>query len=383
MNEVAEPRLNPMMVLRHELQQRLSEFAMALPPHIPAERFLRTVLTAVQKNPELLEVSRRSLLTSCMYAAQDGLMPDGREGAIIVRWGGKEGKSAQWQVMVTGIKKKARNSGEIANWQSHAVHANDDFDFALGDAPYIQHRPALSDRGPLIAAYSVCKLKSGELSLDVMGLEELHAIRDRYSDGWKAYTAGKIKSTPWASAEDEMSKKTVMRRHSKDLPMATDVETLLQRDDDPIEDTGPTLPPPRRQGALSARLEALGRQKEPEPAQGTNAVDPDTGEVQDGLRDSARLDTAADEAEAATTVSADETKAGALASPAVAPAEAPPGLSSVAIAFARGEQMCRDGYQRKAMPPEYRDDEHVAEADAWTDGWAKEFKAMKTKPVAP
>uniref|UniRef100_UPI00195373C4 recombinase RecT n=1 Tax=Klebsiella aerogenes TaxID=548 RepID=UPI00195373C4 len=46
-----------------------------------------------------------------------GLLPDGREGAI-VEFSGK----AQWMPMIGGLRKKVRNSGEIATWEAHVVY---------------------------------------------------------------------------------------------------------------------------------------------------------------------------------------------------------------------------------------------------------------------
>lgn len=220
----------PIMVFRDQLMKREGEFRHSLPSHIPAERFTRVVLTAVQRNPELLECDRGTLFNACLRAANDGLLPDGAEGAIVVRKDRKKGKTANWTIMVGGIRKKVRNSGEIATWDTAVVCENDAFEFELGDEPFIRHRPALENRGKPIAAYSICTLKTGEKSREVMGIGEIHGIRDR-SDAWKAYKAGFIKSTPWSTDEGEMCRKTVARRHSKVLPMSTDLDDLIRRDD--------------------------------------------------------------------------------------------------------------------------------------------------------
>lgn len=215
--------LKPIEKLRAQMEARQLEFKAALPAHIPAERFVRVVMTACQQTPELVFVDRRSLFTSCMKCAQDGLLPDGREAALVIYKDRNRGPIAQYLVMIAGIRKKVRNSGEIATWDAQVVHENDAFEFELGDDPFIKHRPALSDRGKPIAAYSICTLKSGEKSREVMSIADINAIRAR----------SRAKDTgPWVTDYDEMARKTVAKRHSKVLPMSSDLDDLLRRDDD-------------------------------------------------------------------------------------------------------------------------------------------------------
>lgn len=277
--DIAPKRENPVAVVRNQLDAMQDQFGAALPDHIPVARFVRVVMTAVQNNPELLECDRRSLFNAAMKAAQDGCIPDGREGAIVVRFDPKVAskKAANWQIMIAGIRKKARNSGEIATWDVEEVHENDAFEFELGDNPYIHHKPALSNRGKLIACYSVCTLKSGEKTRCVMGIDDILAIRDQYSDGWKAYKAGRIKSTPWLTSEGEMSKKTVARRHGKTIPMSTDLEAVLRRDDEPLQQVERTDTPRDRPKSLTGRLDALAGIPTNDAAPET--IDPDTGEI--------------------------------------------------------------------------------------------------------
>lgn len=251
------------VVIRDQLDKMTDQFKAALPAHIPVERFARVVMTAIQNNGDLLTCSRRSLFNAAMRAAQDGLLPDGRDGAIVPYKG-----EAQWMPMVGGIRKKVRNSGEIATWDVHAVYANDHFEFELGDDPFIRHRPALTDRGAIIAVYSVATLKSGEKSRDVMSIEDVEKIRAK----------SRAKGGPWSDPTfyPEMAKKTVARRHSKVLPMSSDLDDIIRRDDAlyDLEGAAEENKAGKPRG-LGSRLDALAAL--PESAKET--VDSGTGEV--------------------------------------------------------------------------------------------------------
>jgi recombination protein RecT len=234
----------PVQEARLQLHQMSEQFSAALPAHIPVERFKRIVMTAIQNNPSLLKLDRKSLWNACIRAAQDGLLPDGREGAIVAY-----GNSAQWMPMIAGLRKKVRNSGEIATWDAYVVHENDEFDYILGDDPRIHHKPTLEEPGEVIAAYSIATLKSGEKSREVMSIAAIDKVRQRS----KAKDSG-----PWKTDYEEMCRKTVARRHSKVLPMSTDLDDLIRRDDDLYDMKGAADDNKReRPRDLAAKLDAL------------------------------------------------------------------------------------------------------------------------------
>lgn len=204
--------------VRGAIEKMAPQFKAALPAHVSVEKFVRVTLTAVQTNPNLLEADRRTLFAAATKAAQMGLLPDGREGAIVTFK-----NQAQWMPMVAGIMKLVRNSGEISTWSVQAVYENDHFDFCLGDEEHITHKPALANRGKLIAVYSIVTMKDGEKSREVMSVEDVNAIRGRSRSG---------QSGPWVSDFAEMAKKTVVRRHSKRLPLSTDIDGVIKEDDE-------------------------------------------------------------------------------------------------------------------------------------------------------
>ena len=219
------------MKLGEEIEMRTDQFRGSLPAHIPVERFKKVLLVAVNTTPALVGADRRSFFNSALKAANDGLLPDGREGALVIYktkvvQNGKDVwvDAVQWMPMIAGIRKKVRNSGEIATWDVKAVFEKDEFLYEEGLDPVLKHKPFLDGpAGELKAVYSVCKMKTGEVSLDVMPKWQVDRIR--------LLSKSKDKG-PWVDHYVEMAKKTVARRHSKVLPMSTDLDDLIRRDDE-------------------------------------------------------------------------------------------------------------------------------------------------------
>ena len=228
----AEKLASPAVQFREQFGRMTSELASALPPHIPPERFVRVVLTAVNANPDLLRADRRPLMESAMKAAQDGLLPDGRDGAFVVYRSKAKSQNGerdswidkvQWQPMVGGILKKIRNSGELRSISATVVHERDSFHLVQGDDERIEHTPCLdADRGPPRLVYAIARTRDGGVYREVMTVREVEQVRQvsRARD-----------SGPWRDWWPEMARKTVIRRLAKRLPMSSDLDDLLRRDD--------------------------------------------------------------------------------------------------------------------------------------------------------
>lgn len=239
-------RQDPSAMLRNQLASMAGEFKNALPSHIKPEKFQRVIMTVVQQNPDLMNADRKSLLGACLKCAADGLIPDGREAALVM-FNGK----AQYMPMMAGIQKRVRNSGEVASVQAHVIYENDHFLWKQGLDAAIEHTPLFpGDRGKPIGAYAVAKFKdNSEPQFEVMDLTAIERVRQ----------VSKTKNGgPWTQWWDEMARKTVFRRLSKWLPMDTDPEDLLRRDDemsaDAVNTTAQVVPMTQ---AVSSKLDAL------------------------------------------------------------------------------------------------------------------------------
>jgi recombination protein RecT len=222
MNTAVKQSIVPMIEIRDQLQARAQEFAHALPSHIKPEHFQRAALTAVQQNSKLLDVDRRSLINALMRCAGDGLLPDGRQAALVIFRDRERGSVAQYMPMVAGIRKLVQQSGEITRFEQTVVYENDKFECALGDRPYLRHRPAFENRGAAVLVYSIAQYNDGTLSREIMTLSEIDKVRQvsRSKDGG-----------PWTEWWEEMAKKTIAKRHAKILPMSNDTAAVLARDD--------------------------------------------------------------------------------------------------------------------------------------------------------
>jgi recombination protein RecT len=187
------------------------------------KRFTAVTIRAVQENPALLNADRQSLFLACSRAAQDGLMPDNREGALVTYKG-----QVQWQPMILGLRKNLAKAG--FSLRADIVREKDKFRYRSGDDPELYHAPDpfSKDRGPIIGAYAVARdNNTGEVYREVMSIEELEKVR-------KASRAAN--SPAWTQWLEEMYKKTVCKRLRKSLPVYDDtLLDLIDRDNEQFD----------------------------------------------------------------------------------------------------------------------------------------------------
>lgn len=209
------------------------------------------VQTALGQNPGLANLDRNSLMAACMKAAQDGLLPDGKEAALVPFKG-----SVAYMPMLGGILKKVRNSGELASITAHVVYKNDKFRYWVDTkGEHVEHEPLLfGERGDSIGAYALATTKDGAVYIEVLTNKDLSAIE----------SSSRSKEGPWSGPfRDEMKKKSAIRRLSKRLPMSTDLETVVERDDElyditpqPATEPEPKVVPKKTSSRLSKVVEA-------------------------------------------------------------------------------------------------------------------------------
>lgn len=235
---------NPVAMFQAQIESRAREIQMALPAHITPDKFQRTVMTAVAQNPDLLKADRQSLILACYKAAQDALLPDGREAALVTfntrqkvdgQW--VTVKQVQYMPMVYGLRKKVLQSSEVVSLEVNVVYRaeveNGTFLYEVGLEPPLRHRPSLdltaeeTADDQIVAAYSIATMKDGTKSYEIMRRFEINKVRQVSQTGAVGKTTRQgdpiTPKGPWVDWFAEMAKKTVMRRHAKTLPMSGDM----------------------------------------------------------------------------------------------------------------------------------------------------------------
>jgi len=236
---------------RGQLDQQASDFKAALPAHITLEKFQRTIVTAVQTDPDLLKADRRSLILACMKAAQDGLLPDKREAALVLFKENRKDAQGKWQTkmvvvympMVYGLRKKILQSGEIKSIGVNVVYRREYdegfFHYEEGSEEELRHKPMLDLTSDdtrdenIIAAYSIATFKDGSKDFKVLRRFQIDKVRECSQTGATRTRKGEPRtpSGPWVDWFPEQAMKTALRSHSKTLPMSGDLIDVEAADD--------------------------------------------------------------------------------------------------------------------------------------------------------
>ena len=198
----------------------------ALPKVITAERFTRMALTAVSSNPKLADCTPKSFMGALMQAAQLGLEPNTPLGqAYLIPYRNKGVMEVQYQTGYKGLIELAHRSGQFKNIEAHTVFENDEFEYEYGLEPKLVHKPALKDRGGIIAFYAVFTLVNGGFGFEVMSKEDIDAHAKKYSQGFNS------SYSPWKTSYESMAKKTVLKQLLKYAPIRTEFAREMTADE--------------------------------------------------------------------------------------------------------------------------------------------------------
>lgn len=275
MGEVATRTPTQELIAQVRGDQFLQEVEKALPGGILAERFVRVTETAIRQTPELVTVDRASLFQSVIRCAQDGLLPDGREAALVIFNDRREGKKAQYLPMIGGYRKIAAKHGITLN--AFVVFAKDEFEYTLGEDPHVHHKPPKlgEDRGLPIGAYAVATYSDGRMVCppEVMDKAAIEQVRD-------VSRAKDSEYGPWVKWWDRMARKTVARLLFKQLPLG-DLDEVDARIAAAADDEA-DLPAPARMTVDEADVAArIGEARPHDDGGPVDEIEQDAVEVSD------------------------------------------------------------------------------------------------------
>lgn len=197
----------------------------ALPSVLTGERFSRMILSAMSTTPQLAACTPQSFLGAMMQAAQLGVEPNTPLGqAYLIPFRNKGVLECQFQLGYKGLIDLAYRSGAVNDIQAHEVHENDVFEYELGLTPILKHKPAMKNRGEVIAYYAIYHTKDGGYGFEVMSKEDIQKHAEGYSKSYESTYS------PWTNNFDEMAKKTVIKKCLKYAPLKTEFIRQLAAD---------------------------------------------------------------------------------------------------------------------------------------------------------
>ncbi len=237
---------------------------------IAVGRFLATAKTAIQTHTDkdrLASADRSSLYLAIKKAAGDGLMPDNREAALVVY-----GNQVQYQPMVQGLVKLARQSGEIESIGAYIVYDQDEFIYRVGIDAIPQHQAGgengwfSSKRGEPIGVWAYVKLKTGDY------LEPVMLTKDRIDRIAKRSKIAKNYDPKQGLDWEEFWKKAAIRNILKYAPKSTQLERAMDKMDDEFNmaqddvylNSEPTAAPETKKQTRAAKVIVEENQQEPE-----------------------------------------------------------------------------------------------------------------------
>jgi len=177
---------NPVASFSNFLEKFKPQMALALPKHLTADRMARLAVTAFSTTPKLQECEPKSILGAIMTASTLGLEINVDGQGFLVPYGRTCTFVPGWKGLVDLVSR----SGRATVWTG-AVFQGDEFDYALGDTPFIRHRPGEENDPDLIThVYAVGRVNGSQHPvIEVWTVGKVKKHRDKYNkQGGKHYS---------------------------------------------------------------------------------------------------------------------------------------------------------------------------------------------------
>ena len=186
-----------------------------------AKRIIQLAAVACDRLPALKQADKGSLWLAVREVASLRL-PFGGRGAYLVPYKG------QVQVIVSphGLIELLYRNSLVRVVQARVVREGEPFRVRYAPEMLVEHEPLVRGTpGTMIGAYAVVQLTNGANVVEYMTREEILKVKATSQSARKGYG-------PWADWEEEMWRKTVLKRAAKYVPQDEDLSRALERDDE-------------------------------------------------------------------------------------------------------------------------------------------------------
>ncbi|HZR35146.1 MAG TPA: recombinase RecT [Nevskia sp.] len=220
---------SPSGKLMHFLERHKDQLTAALPKHLTADRMGRLAITAFSQNPQLQQCEPRSIFGSVIVSCQMGLeIGVLGQGFLVPYKRNFKDEDGNWQSRMEaqfvpgwmGIVDLVSRTGRASAWTG-AVFEGDDFDYALGDRPFVSHRPqGEDDPAKITHVYAVGRVNGAEWPIiEVWPIRRVWKHRDKHN---------KVGKSHYSFANPEMyARKVPLLQVCKYLPKSVELTAAL------------------------------------------------------------------------------------------------------------------------------------------------------------
>jgi recombination protein RecT len=160
------------------LQKYGSEIQRALPKHMSGDRLARIALTEFRKTPKLANCDPRSVFAAVIMASQLGLEPGINGQSYLIPYGSECQFVPGWK----GLVELVSRTGRATAWTG-AVFEGDEFEWELGDRPFVRHKPCgEDDPKKMTHVYAVGRINGIDFPIiEVWRVEKIWRHRDKHN----------------------------------------------------------------------------------------------------------------------------------------------------------------------------------------------------------
>jgi recombination protein RecT len=175
---------SPQQQLRHYFASNKGQLSAALPKHLNPDRMSRLAMTAFNQNPALQKCDPKSIFSSIIVLSQLGLEPGIDGQGYLVPYGKTCTAVPGWKGYVDLVSR----AGRASVWTG-AVYEGDEFEYQLGDSPFLRHLPGdENEEQYLTHVYAVGRVKDSEYPIiEVWTIKKILKHRDKHNKVGKAH----------------------------------------------------------------------------------------------------------------------------------------------------------------------------------------------------
>lgn len=210
---------SPQNQLQHYFTANKAQLAAALPKHLTPDRMARLAMTAFSQSKQLIQCDPKTVFASIICASQLGLEPGVMGQCYLVPYKNTCTLIPGWQGYVDLVNR----AGRASCWTG-AVFVGDEFDFSLGDSPFVRHQPrGEDDPAALTHVYAVGRVKGSDWPIiEVWPIAKVLKHRDRYN---------KVGQKHYSFENFEMyARKIPLLQVIKYLPKSVELQNLMDID---------------------------------------------------------------------------------------------------------------------------------------------------------